>query len=275
MICFPNAKINLGLQVIEKRPDNYHNIASLVVPVQWFDVLEFQRAKQYSLTVYGINNKEWETEENLVTKAWQLMNSRFDIPPLEIHLLKSIPVGAGLGGASADAAFFIKEINKEFKLKLCTEDLKTLAAQLGSDCPFFIENKPALISGKGEAIEPIEPGLENYFLFVVKPGFPISTADAYRHIHVKKPEISLKGIIKQPVHFWRNNLKNDFEDLVFGRYPELGEMKEKLYKHGAVYASMSGSGSAIFGIFENEFIPPKFFKKFTTHGGFLFQNRTF
>ena len=188
MICFPNAKINLGLQVIEKRPDNFHNIDSVIAPVQWFDVLEFQPASEYILKVYGMNN-EWGAEENLVTKAWQLLKSRFDIPPVEVHLLKSIPVGAGLGGASSDAAFFIKEINKNFGLNLSIEELKALSSEVGSDCTFFIENKPALISGKGDIVEPIELGLENYYLFIVKPGFSVSTADAYQQYSSKKTQI--------------------------------------------------------------------------------------
>lgn len=274
MISFPNAKINLGLQVIEKRPDNFHNIASVIMPVQWFDVLEFRPANEYSLTIYGIN-KEWGTEENLVTKAWQLLKQYFNIPPLQIHLYKSIPVGAGLGGASADAAFFIKEINKEFELKLSNVELMALSAEVGSDCSFFIENKPALISEKGNVVEPIELKLEKYFLFIVKPSLTVSTADAYKNIQPKKPIINLVDVIRQPVHFWKNNLENDFESLVFARYQELGIIKEKMYEFGAAYASMTGSGSAIYGIFEDEFFPPPFFKKFTSRGGFLFQNKTF
>ncbi|HEY9113317.1 MAG TPA: 4-(cytidine 5'-diphospho)-2-C-methyl-D-erythritol kinase [Bacteroidales bacterium] len=274
MICFPNAKINLGLQVIEKSHDNFHNIASVIVPVNWLDVLEFQESVQFNLTVYGINRK-WKAEENLVTKAWQLLKNRFNIPPLEIHLLKSIPVGSGLGGGSADAAFFIKEINEKFELNLSSAELINLASELGSDCAFFIENRPAFISGRGNVVEAIELNLKKYFLFIVKPDFAVSTGDAYQHIQARKPAVGLKEIILQPIDSWRNNLKNDFEDLVFEHYPELGIIKEKFYEHGAIYASMSGSGSAIYGIFENELNFPPFFKKYNKRGGFLFQNKTF
>jgi 4-diphosphocytidyl-2-C-methyl-D-erythritol kinase len=274
MICFPNAKINLGLQVIEKRSDNFHNISSVMMPVAWFDVLEFQPSEQYSLIAYGINGK-LKAEENLLTKAWQLVNSRFNVPPLEIHLYKSISIGSGLGGGSSDVAFFIKEINKEFKLNLSIDELKTLASEMGSDCSFFIENKTAIISGKGEVEEQIELDLENYYLFIVKPDFSISTAKAYQHIQPKKNNTSLLEIIQKPIFNWKNKLKNDFEELAFEEYPSLSFIKKKLYEHGAVYASMSGSGSAIYGIFEKEFNPPSFFKKFETRGGYLFQNNIF
>jgi len=274
MICFPNAKINLGLQVIEKRADNFHNIASVIVPVAWFDVLEFQKSDTYSLTVYGLNDK-WEVEENLVTKAWHLLKNRFDIPPLEIHLYKSIPIGSGLGGGSSDAAFLIKKVNEEFKLEMSTAEMKIIASKLGSDCPFFIENKTILATGKGDVFEPIELYLDNYFLLLVKPELSVSTADAYQHIHPKKPLTKMLNIIQQPIHFWKDKLENDFEKIVFEPYPELALIKDQLYQNGAIYASMSGSGSAIYGIFEKEFIPTQFFKKFETRGGFLFKNKIF
>lgn len=270
MICFPNAKINLGLQVVGKRSDHFHNISSIVAPVAWYDVLEFQPSEQYSLTVYGII-EDWNKQENLVTKAWQLLNTQFNIPAFEIHLFKSIPAGAGLGGGSADAAFFIKAVNKELKLGLSIKRMKELAELIGSDCPFFIENKTVHISGKGEISSLVELKLENYFLFIVKPEFSVSTADAYEHIQIKESNIDMTDMIHQPIRFWKNGLKNDFEEMVFHRYPFLAAIKKKLYDYGAEYVSMSGSGSAIYGIFENEFVPPPFFDKLNTHGGFLFQ----
>jgi len=272
MICFPNAKINLGLQVFEKRPDSFHSISSVIVPVAWFDVLEFQQADQYSLTVYG-RREVCDEQENLVTRAWQILTKHFSIPALEIHLYKSIPAGAGLGGGSSDAAFFIKEINNAFKLGMNIDEMKNHASLLGSDCPFFIENKTAIVSGRGEQMKPFELKMEGYYLFVVKPDFSVSTVDAYQNIQPKEPDSNLLEIIRQPIQFWKNNLLNDFEKIAFERYPNLAFIKNKLYEFGAKYASMTGSGSAIYGIFENEFIPPPFFKNFETRGGFLFPNK--
>lgn len=272
MICFPTAKINLGLQVLEKRPDKYHEIASVMAPIAWFDALEFNVSDHYKLILHG-KTENVEAKENLVTKVWKLLKDVFDIPPLEIHLFKSIPTGAGLGGASADAAFFIKKVNEEFHLKMGITEMKNIAGKLGSDCPFFIENNCSLVEGKGEIFSPFDLKLDNLYLIIINPGIHVSTAKMYQFIKPKKPEFRLLDIVSQPVQLWKNNLKNDFEDLVFNLHPTLGIIKEKLYEHGAVYASMSGSGSAIYGIFEKEFTTPLVFSNYEIKAGFLFQNK--
>jgi 4-diphosphocytidyl-2-C-methyl-D-erythritol kinase len=269
MICFPNAKINLGLHVLEKRADNFHQIETVMVPVNWCDALEFQTSGQFNLTTYGMNEK-WNSDENLVTKAWRILHEKYAIPALEVNLYKSIPAGSGLGGGSSDAAFFIKTLNNAFLLGMNVEKMKLLASELGSDCSFFIENKPMLVSGKGEILEPINLNLKNYYVLIVKPGKCLSTTEAYRYVNPKNPTEKLANIIQKPIHFWKNELKNDFEEIAFEIIPELAGLKEQLYRAGAIYASLSGSGSAIYGIFENEISPGLVFKNCTVREGFLF-----
>lgn len=249
MICFPNAKVNLGLNVTEKRPDGYHNIETVFYPIPLRDALEVVEADDFSFSQTGIRI-EGEQENNLVIKALNLMKSRFQINPLEIHLLKAIPFGAGLGGGSADAAFMLKLLNDFFKLGLSDDELEGLAAFIGADCPFFIRNKPVFASGTGNVFTPVDLSLKGNFLCLVKPDIAVSTPEAYSLVKPAKPECSIKEIVKKPLDEWRYLLVNDFEKSVFARYPEIQRIKDKLYESGALYAAMSGSGSSVFGLFE-------------------------
>ena len=257
MITYPNAKINLGLNITEKRPDGYHNLETVFYPINLQDALEVKPLeegcnKEYTLKTSG-TPIEGEPENNLVVKAYLLLKKDFpEMPPVDIHMYKHIPTGAGLGGGSADAAFMIKLLNEKFKLNLSIEQMEIYAAQLGADCAFFIQNKPVFASGIGNIFEPIELSLKGYFLVLVKPDIFVSTKDAFSHIHPKAPEKSLKEIIRMPVETWRAMMKNDFEDSVFQKFPEIAAIKDKMYDLGAIYASMSGSGSSVFGIFREQ-----------------------
>lgn len=249
MICFPNAKINLGLNVTEKRPDGYHNIETIFYPIPVKDALEIVPSREFSFSQTGINIAG-PVENNLVMKAVKLMQEHFSIPPLEIHLLKAIPFGAGLGGGSSDAAFTLKLLNDFCELGQNENQLEVLAAAIGADCPFFIRNKPVFASGIGNIFTPVEISLKGYTLCLVKPDIAVSTPEAYSMVKPAFPEIGVKEIITRPVGEWRELLKNDFERSVFARYSEIGRIKELMYKAGACYAAMSGSGSAVFGLFK-------------------------
>lgn len=251
MICFPNAKINLGLRVISKRNDGYHNISSLFLPIPFFDVLEFLPSKLYKLSIFGIEINT-PAKDNLVTKAWLLMHQKFVIPPLEIKLFKRIPIASGLGGGSSDASFLIKSVNSYFKLGLSISELEEFALQIGSDCPFFILNKPSIIGGKGEMTEPVNLNLQDKFIVLVMPGIKISTKVAYSNVNPSKPKIPVGEIIKTPIESWKQYLINDFEKPLTDLHPELIKIKNTMYQHGAVYASLSGSGSSFYGIFNED-----------------------
>jgi 4-diphosphocytidyl-2-C-methyl-D-erythritol kinase len=254
VITFPNCKINLGLNITSKRDDGYHNLETVFVPIHFTDVLEIIHADntagsiQYSSTGIAIDSKP---SDNLCVKAYDLLKKDFPaIPPIKLHLHKTIPAGAGLGGGSADGAFMLKMLNTKFNLGLSTEQLIHYALQLGSDCPFFIYNKPCFASGRGEIMEPVELNLSAYKILIVNPGVHITTGQAFSRLTPAKPAVSINEIIKQPINTWTDSLKNDFEKNVFSQYPEIKEIKEILYKSGAVYSSMSGSGSTVYGIFE-------------------------
>jgi 4-diphosphocytidyl-2-C-methyl-D-erythritol kinase len=249
MIAFPPCKINLGLHVVSKRPDGYHNIETCFYPVPWTDMLEIIPADRLAFTFSGspISGKE---EDNLCVRAYSLLKQDFDIPPVHLHLHKIIPSGAGLGGGSSDAAATLKLLNEILSLGIGIEKLRYYASQLGSDSPFFIEPKPALGCGKGEIITPLSVSLNGKFLVVVSPGIHCSTAEAYRDVKARQPKKPLKEILEQPLAEWSDTLRNDFEPSVFSTYPLLRDIKEKLYQLGAWYASMSGSGSSIFGLFD-------------------------
>lgn len=253
MIAFPNAKINLGLSVVEKRNDGYHNIETIFYPLPLRDVLEIIRAKdgiqEFSCSGIRIPGNP---DQNLVLKSWNLLQHNFNLPPVKIHLHKTIPSGAGLGGGSADAAFMIKLINEEFELNLPIAKMQEYAGKIGADCPFFIENKPTFAFGKGDQFLRAEINLSGYFCVIVKPAVNVITSMAYGGIVPQKPKISVNEIIKTPIENWKANLKNDFEETVCIKFPEIRIVKEALYESGAVYASMSGSGSAVYGIFKNE-----------------------
>lgn len=249
MIKFPNAKINIGLYVTEKRPDGFHNLETVFFPVGWSDILELTISGEVEFSSSGLVIPG-ETESNLVLKAYRLLQNDFNLPPVKIHLHKQIPFGAGLGGGSSDGAFTLVMLNKYFELGLSGENLEKYAARLGSDCPFFIRNQPVFATGKGEQMEQLQLSLNNWFILLVKPPFGVPTADAYRSIVPKKPLVSLKELIQLPVQEWKNNLENHFETPVFQQHPKIQEVKQLLYEMGATYASMSGSGSCVFGLFK-------------------------
>lgn len=252
MLVFPNAKINLGLQITEKLPNGYHAINTCFYPVPITDALEFVEAKKTTFASSGIDIPGNE-KQNLVLKAYQLLKKDYQLPNLSIHLLKQIPIGAGLGGGSADAAFMLSALNEYFQLFLDSSLLEDYAAQLGSDCPFFIENKPALATGTGTDLTPFEFSLKGYWLVLVNPGIHISTQAAYAGVSPKPAETDLKELLSSmDLERWKSELVNDFEASIFPQEPKLAALKAQLYDLGANYAAMSGSGSTMFGIFKSE-----------------------
>jgi len=252
MICFPNTKINLGLHILSKRPDGYHNIETVFYPVNNLcDALEIVPAgggkttfSQTGILVGG------NPEDNLVMKAYRLLKEDYTLPEIAIYLRKQIPLGAGLGGGSSDAAFMIKLLNDFISLNLSIEQMETYAGRIGADCPFFIQNRPVFAEGTGTVFSPVAISLQAYNLVIVKPPVSVSTKEAYAQVKPHQPAVSLKDIICLPVTEWKNLLVNDFESGVFALYPEIEKVKQQLYAEGAVYASMTGSGSAVFGLFE-------------------------
>lgn len=271
MTLFPNAKINIGLWVTSLRNDGYHNIESLFYPLGVRDACEFVMQDR------GIDSDEFtqtgidtgiRMSDNLVIKAINRLRAHYNIPALKVHLHKAIPYGAGLGGGSSDAAFVLRYLNRYFRLGICNNELKSIAADLGSDCPFFIENVPAIASGRGEILERTEKFLSGYHILLVKPGININTARAYNKIIPEQRNHKLLDLLKEAPSTWKNTIVNDFETPVFKEYPLLGEIKSDLYKAGAVYSSMSGSGSAIFGIFDDS-PPQNIFDDFWQWSGML------
>lgn len=249
MICFPNAKINLGLQITHKREDGFHNLRSVIIPIPLYDVLEFKEADKYTLTVWG-QQSAGLVKNNLVTRLWELLSQRFAIPSVEVHLLKNIPLKSGLGGGSADALFFMKELLKFFNFKIDEKEQLQIASELCSDCPFFIYNKPAYVIGRGNVVEPLEFNLSGYYLVLVFPEETVSTSEAFKHVIPKAPEYNLKKLVlEKDIKNWQKILKNDFE-LVLP--PRLLSIKTKLYQSGAQYASLTGSGSAFYGIYNRK-----------------------
>ncbi len=256
MVVFPNAKINLGLHIISKRNDGFHNIETCFYPVNWTDALEIIPFSKLQLSITGLNIPDSKlkkgTDVNLCIKAWQLLKKDYNISPVHIHLHKVIPVGAGLGGGSADTAFTIKTLNDVFKLGLSLKKMEEHASVLGSDCAFFIKNTPVLAIEKGDVFKPVNIDLTGYYCVLIYPGISISTSEAYSSIIPKIPENPIKKIITSDISQWKDVLKNDFERPVFAKYPQLAKIKDKLYDYGAIYASMSGSGSCVYGIFDGE-----------------------
>ncbi|MDR1881720.1 MAG: 4-(cytidine 5'-diphospho)-2-C-methyl-D-erythritol kinase [Prevotella sp.] len=254
MICFPNAKINLGLNIVSKRADGYHNLETIFYPVGIRDALEIIiREEQSGDTFIEAGIKvDAQPENNLVMKALKLMRARYRFPPVEVHLLKKIPFGAGLGGGSSDASFMLRLLDRAFDLKISDEELAALAAQLGADCPFFIYNRPVFANGTGDIFEEIDLSLKGYYIVLVKPRLYVSTKDAFAGIKPRLPRMSLKEIVKRPFSDWKELMANDFEESVFAGYPLIGELKEDLYGKGAMYASMTGSGASVFGIFKEK-----------------------
>lgn len=250
MLVFPNCKINLGLQILSKREDGYHNLETVFYPVKWTDALEIVAAEKLQFESLGIHIPG-DPANNIVLKAYNLLAKEFDLKPLHIILQKHLPVGAGLGGGSANAAFMLKACNTFFELNLSNEQLENYAKKLGADCSFFIQNQPTLATGVGDVFENIELDLSAYQIIVIYPKKAINTAWAYAQLKLKnEARASLKNIIKQAIETWKDNLVNDFEAEVIKVMPEIKSIKKSLYQTGAVYASMSGSGSSIYGIFE-------------------------
>ena len=252
MITFPHAKINIGLQVTERRPDGYHNLDTVFYPIPLHDALEVIEAKdaEYDCKLHlsGVDIAG-DPDSNLVVRAYRLLASDYPLPPVDIHLHKHIPTGAGLGGGSADASFMLRLLNEMFTLNISTEKLEAYAAQLGADCPFFITGTPVYATGIGNEFHPISLDLSGFYLVVVKPDVFVSTKEAYSMIHPEKPEVTLDKKIIAPINEWHSTISNDFEKGIFALHPELQEIKNKLYQLGAQYAAMSGSGSALFGLF--------------------------
>ena len=252
MITFPNIKINLGLSITEKRPDGYHNLETVFYPVALEDALEIrtnpEAQQKFTLHQHGMEIAG-NPENNLVVKAYLLLDKEFHLPPVEIHLYKHIPSGAGLGGGSSDAAFMLKLLNEHYNLQLSDNQLEDYAATLGADCAFFIKNTPTYAEGIGNIFSPIELSLKGYRIMIVKPDVFVSTREAFANIRPHRPEYPVREVIRRPVAEWKDTLINDFEASVFPQYPVIGEIKEELYHQGAIYASMSGSGSSVFGLF--------------------------
>lgn len=252
MITFPNIKINLGLSITEKRPDGYHNLETIFYPVALEDALEIrtnpEAQQKFTLHQHGMEIAG-NPENNLVVKAYLLLDKEFHLPPVEIHLYKHIPSGAGLGGGSSDAAFMLKLLNEHYNLQLSDNQLEDYAATLGADCAFFIKNTPTYAEGIGNIFSPIELSLKGYRIMIVKPDVFVSTREAFANIRPHRPEYPVREVIRRPVAEWKDTLINDFEASVFPQYPVIGEIKEELYHQGAIYASMSGSGSSVFGLF--------------------------
>lgn len=261
MITFPCAKINLGLNIVSKRPDGYHNLETVFYPIPLTDALEikymdekFPSESPCDLKITG-NDIDCNEEDNLVIKAYQLLAADFQLPRVHAHLVKRIPTQAGLGGGSSDAAYMIHLLDERFRLNIGIPEMERYAAKLGADCAFFITADPSYAEGIGDVLMPVDvpgAGLGGYYLAVVKPSVAVSTRDAYAAIVPKTPAKCCRDIVRQPIETWKDELVNDFEAPIFAMHPELAAIKQSLYDAGAVYAAMSGSGSALFGIFREQ-----------------------
>ena len=259
MITFPVAKINLGLNVVEKRADGYHNLQTVFYPVPIMDALEivpmsdgFPSDVDCDLKVTNITI-EGDEQRNLVVRAYHLLKADYpELPRVHAHLWKGIPTQAGMGGGSSDCGYMIRLLNETFDMGLSSEQMQQYAARLGADCAFFIESRACYAEGIGERLQPIDLDLSGWHIGVVRPDIPVPTKEAFSRIHPHYPALNCRDVVKQPVETWRDRLTNDFEESVFALHPEIGAVKEQLYKMGATYAAMSGSGSALFGLFKDE-----------------------
>jgi len=255
MISFPGAKINIGLRVLSRRADGYHDIETFFYPVGLCDALEFvvppANHDEDELTVTGIDINT-RPDRNLIIKALKKLRERYPLPFLKIHLHKAIPSGAGLGGGSADAACMIRSADRCFNLGMNDREMKELALSIGSDCPFFLKPVPSIAKGRGEELTPSEPILKGYHLVLINPGIHISTRDAYLNSTPEHQKKELSELLSHDIGEWKKKVKNDFEDYAFKVYPVIGEIKKSLYLSGALYSSMSGSGSTVYGIFERK-----------------------
>ncbi len=267
MIAFPNCKINLGLNILEKKENGFHDLETFFYPVNIHDALEILPSKNNStrLTVSGI--PVVENENNICIRAYNLIKKDFpQLPCVHMHLHKAIPMGAGLGGGSSDAVSALQLLDKKFTLNMSHRQLYEYALELGSDCPFFLLNRPCFATGRGEKLEVIEVFLSGYKTIIINPGIHINTAEAFKDITPKRPSKSIKEIITQPTETWKNELKNDFEKSIFQKHPSIKKIKDDLYDNGAIYAAMSGSGSTVYGIFKKSkiseyMVPADYFYK--------------
>ena len=261
MLTFPCAKINLGLNITSKREDGYHNLETIFYPVPLTDALEvklmhddFPSDEPCDLKITG-NAVDCDEKNNLVVKAYTLLAQDFTLPRVHTHLVKRIPMQAGLGGGSADGAFMIRLLDERFRLNMGIAEMERYASRLGSDCAFFITAEPSFGTGRGEVLEPVniaEQNLQGYYIAIVKPAIAVSTREAFQQIICRQPEHCCRDIVRQPVETWKTVLTNDFEEPAFKQHPELADIKQRLYDLGAVYAQMSGSGSAFFGLFRTD-----------------------
>ena len=248
MIIYSNAKINIGLNILSKRVDGYHNISSVFYPINnCFDIIEIKKSNKFLFTTSGV---KIIGENNLCLAAYNLICSLFNIPPVHIHLHKQIPIGSGLGGGSSNASFILKGLNKLFCLELTNSELEKISLEIGADCPFFIENKPKMVSGIGEIMKPINLDLSNFIIELYHSNINVSTAEVFSKFKIIKKDDSLSTSIMEPVENWKRKINNDFEKLIFSTYPELEKIKENFYERGALYSSMTGTGSTIYGIFK-------------------------
>ena len=252
MVTFPNCKINLGLNILQKREDGYHDIETVFYPVPITDVLEIISSPENQTEFTNTGIPTGEIENNLCLTAFHLVKKDFpQVPEINMHLHKAIPMGAGLGGGSADAVFTLLLLNKKYNLNISSLQLFEYASKLGSDCPFFLLNQTCLATGRGEILEPIILSLSGYKMLIINPGIHLNTKEIFKEIIPAFPAKKIKEIIIQPLPTWRNELVNDFEKIVFPKYPLIGEIKEKMYQQGALYAAMTGTGSTVFGIFNS------------------------
>ncbi|MEP7231929.1 MAG: 4-(cytidine 5'-diphospho)-2-C-methyl-D-erythritol kinase [Ginsengibacter sp.] len=251
MIAFPNCKINLGLNILAKKEDGFHDLETFFFPVNIHDVLELLPSSEKKVQLDSSGILTGAPENNICIKAYNLIKKDYpDLPIVKMHLHKSIPMGAGLGGGSSDGVATLQLLNKKFSLHLTEKQLSSYALQLGSDCPFFLISKPCLASGRGETLEPVQFSLSGYKIVIVNPGVHISTGDAFKKITPFIPKKRIKEIITQPIETWKKELTNDFEKSVFEKFPVIHQLKNELYETGAIYAAMSGSGSTVYGIFK-------------------------
>lgn len=271
MLVFPKAKINLGLRITGKRTDGYHDVETVIYPVGLCDALELVSDPESTCDRLAVTGSELpgRMEDNIVIGAVRKLRETCPVPFLNIHLHKIIPAGAGLGGGSSDAAFMLRALNKMFGLSLNSDELKAIAAGLGSDCPFFIDCQPSFASGRGEILSPVNNVLEGFYTVLLNPGISVSTKEAYENCVPAMPERSLRKLIDFPVSEWKDLIVNDFERTVFIVHPEIKAIKQALYSSGAIYSSMSGSGSSVYGIFKEKPLIPADFRKYVIYEGNL------
>lgn len=250
MLLFPNAKINIGLNIVRKRPDGYHDISTVMYPIPLKDELEISKSEKLSFSIDGIPLAD-DGKENLVLRAWRLVDHEYNIGNVNMRLRKNIPSGAGLGGGSADAAFTIRGLNDLFGIGMSANEMERMASTLGADCPFFIRNTPAVCQGIGDIITPVDLSLKGMLLVLIKPDIFVPTPEAYRNCSPKPWDTPLLKTLELPVTYWKNDVKNDFETHIFSKHPLLKTLKDDFYADGAFYSAMSGSGSTIFGIYNN------------------------